>query len=216
MNMSEYESEPVPGLPEYLPEGEYILWQGSPHWKSFSRHVFHINKLLIYFCILIAWNVWSSLNAELSLLQAMSGATWIGVLTIFAISIVLIFSWLFSKTTIYTITNRRLVLRFGVAIPMIINLPWNKVQQADVKVYADHSGDIPLTLIAGEKISYFVMWPHAKPWNFSRVKPMLRSIPGANKVALIVAEALREGAPSADSLACPDKISHDQNHVVLN
>ena len=30
MGMTEYEDEPVEGLPEYLPEGETMVWQGRP------------------------------------------------------------------------------------------------------------------------------------------------------------------------------------------
>ena len=43
MKITEYESEPIPGLPEQLPQGEKILWQGAPKWQSFAKHVFHIN-----------------------------------------------------------------------------------------------------------------------------------------------------------------------------
>ena len=33
--------EPIPGLPEKLPEGERILWQGSPSARALVIHAFH-------------------------------------------------------------------------------------------------------------------------------------------------------------------------------
>ena len=32
--MSEYDHEPVRGLPGVLPSGEALLWQGAPEWRS--------------------------------------------------------------------------------------------------------------------------------------------------------------------------------------
>ena len=32
----DYEFEPVPGLPEELPPGEMLLWQGAPDWKTIA------------------------------------------------------------------------------------------------------------------------------------------------------------------------------------
>lgn len=218
MNLSEYESEPIDGLPDYLPDGEHILWQGSPERKSFSKHVFHLNKLLIYFGILIAWNIMSNINAGSSIVEVIVGTSWIGILTLAAISILMLFSWMFSKSTLYTITNRRLVLRFGVAIPMIINMPWEKIRLADLKVYPDESGDISLTLIDGEKISYFVLWPHVKPWKFSSVRPMLRSIPKATQVGTIIADALSASMQTSQTHEKQDKkiATDNTNNLVLS
>ena len=36
----EHEFEPVHGLPEKLPAGEKILWQGSPDWKTLANEAF--------------------------------------------------------------------------------------------------------------------------------------------------------------------------------
>ena len=34
--MSEFDTEPVPGLPEQLPEGERLRWQGAPKWAALA------------------------------------------------------------------------------------------------------------------------------------------------------------------------------------
>jgi len=39
--------DPVKGLPEHLPQGEVMLWQGSPHWQSLALRAFHIRKVAL-------------------------------------------------------------------------------------------------------------------------------------------------------------------------
>ncbi len=41
--------EPIRGLPEMPPEGERILWQGSPDWRALAWRVFHIREVTFYF-----------------------------------------------------------------------------------------------------------------------------------------------------------------------
>ena len=44
-----------------------------------------------------------------------------------AIGIALVFAWASARTTVYTITNRRVVMRFGIALPMTLNLPFTLI-----------------------------------------------------------------------------------------
>jgi hypothetical protein len=44
----EHEFEAQLGLPEKLPKGESILWQGAPDFKAVALRVFHMRALLIY------------------------------------------------------------------------------------------------------------------------------------------------------------------------
>ena len=59
--MNEYEHEPVRGLPEYLPEGETLLWQGQPGWRSMALRVFHVRSIGLYFGLLVAIHLGSEL-----------------------------------------------------------------------------------------------------------------------------------------------------------
>ena len=45
----EHEWEAAPGLPSTLPDGEAIVWQGTPDWKQLAVHAFHVRKIAIYF-----------------------------------------------------------------------------------------------------------------------------------------------------------------------
>ena len=42
----EHDDEPQNGLPEALPAGERLLWQGSPDWRVLARHGFHFNAFV--------------------------------------------------------------------------------------------------------------------------------------------------------------------------
>jgi hypothetical protein len=75
---------------------------------------------------------------------------------------------------------------------MMINLPWSRIDAVDMRRYADGSGDLVLTTVSDERVSYWLIWPNARPWHFSRVQPMLRTIEEPEKVAAALGELLRD------------------------
>jgi hypothetical protein len=200
--VNEHEFEPVRGLPELPPEGEYIVWQGVPNWRGLARRVFHVRKVALYFALLIGWLVLSRLQDGQTFVAALTGASWLALVGGTALGLLYLLAWLYGRTTVYTLTNRRLALRFGVAIPMIINIPLEKIGTAGLNTYGDKSGDILLTLNQGEKISHWAIWPHARPWHYAPAQPMLRSVPDAEHVAAKLARVLR-GEPTAAVPAQP-------------
>ena len=58
----EHEFEPQHGLPERLPAGEHLLWQGTPDWRVIARRVFHVNKVAAYFALMLGWRFAVTLN----------------------------------------------------------------------------------------------------------------------------------------------------------
>ncbi|WP_295448548.1 photosynthetic complex putative assembly protein PuhB [uncultured Thiodictyon sp.] len=188
--MTEYAYEPVPGLPEQLPPGESVLWQGAPRWQSLARYAFHTRAVALYFLALVLLNfMWKLTDGE-PLRAAVAGAVWLTILATITIALLVLLAWAMSRSTLYTMTNRRLVLRFGVAFPMAINLPFARITDAGLRRYADGSGDIPLTMEGPVRAGYIVLWPHAQPWNYWPPRPMLRAVPDAAEVARIFAGAL--------------------------
>jgi hypothetical protein len=65
---------------------------------------------------------------------------------------------------VYTLTNKRLVLRFGVAMPMMVNMPLQILGLRGPARYSDGSGDIMLTLNQRKKMSYLMLWPNVRSW----------------------------------------------------
>ncbi len=188
--MSEVEVEPVRGLPERLPPGERILWQGSPDVRSLARRAFHVRKLAVYFAVLLGWRVASGFIAGKSLVAVAVSSIWFVPLALAAVGLPALLAWLYARTTVYTITNRRVVIRFGVALPMSLNLPFRIVAAAGLRTYADGTGDIPLTLRGPDRIAYLHLWPNARPWRINQPEPMLRGVAQAAQVAETLAGAL--------------------------
>jgi hypothetical protein len=189
--ITEYEYEPVPGLPERLPSGEEILWQGTPRWDVLARRAFHVRKVGVYFLALIAWTVLSDIRSGG---DPVVSAFWLVIAAALAIGLLTLLARAMARSTLYTITNHRVVMRFGVALPMTVNLPYGKIIGAALRDHGDGTGDIPLTLGPKAKASYLVLWPHVRPWRFSPPEPMLRAIAEAQRVAQILATALRDSA----------------------
>ncbi|MBK1694570.1 phosphopantetheine adenylyltransferase [Chromatium weissei] len=189
--MKEYDFEPVRGLPEQLPSGEEVLWQGAPRWMALAQRAFHIRAVALYFAVLVVWRIAADWSADSSVASALLGVSWIVVLGLLAIGALTLLGWAMARATVYTITNQRVVMRVGVAIQMMMNLPFKQIRSADLRRYADGTGDIPLLLAETAHPSYIIFWPHTRPWHFSPPQPMLRAIPDAEHVATILADALK-------------------------
>ena len=189
MAVNEFETEPVPGLPERLPEGEYVVWQGSPNGWALARSVFHIRALVAYFLIIAAWPIAKSFLVDMDLRDAVGSTLLALLLGGAAIGGLVLLARLIARGTLYTVTNRRLVFRFGIALPMSINIPFSTVAEASLRVNGDGTGNIPLRL-SDERIGYCLLWPHVRPWRFRRPEPMLRAVPDAVPLAESLANAL--------------------------
>jgi hypothetical protein len=42
------------------------------------------------------------------------------------------------------------------------------VESADLRLFRDGSGDIPLLLVGETRVGYVTLWPHARPWRTRR------------------------------------------------
>lgn len=197
--MSEHDFEPIRGLPGDLPAGEHILWQGAPDWKTISREVFHIPLVCLYFLGLMAWRVADATAAGASAATALQSALWVTPLMLAAVGLLAGLAWLNCRTTVYTVTNRRVVMRFGAALTKAINIPFTIIEGAEVKVLAGGAGDLAITLKKPNKIAYMQLWPHARPGKLAAPQPTFRSIANASDVAGILANALARatGQPAA-------------------
>ncbi len=178
--MMEYEHEPIRGLPGDLPAGEEILWQGAPDWRVFLRSALKSRWITGYFAA-IAFVALASGSFLGALASAISGMLAVGLLGIYAV--------LVARTTVYTITNRRVVLRIGVALNKCINLPLKLIGAAHLRPQGSGNGDIALELLGRHGIGYAMIWPHARPLKLSAVQPMLRALPDAENVAGLLAKA---------------------------
>jgi hypothetical protein len=186
---AEHEIEPIPGLPGLLPPGEHIIWQGSPVRARLARTAFHTRSVAIYFGVLALAGLAYALPAADRGIAVFTGtALTVGVGTL-GVLLLYFFAWLSARSTIYTLTNKRIVIRAGMALPTCINVPLSLIASADLRTFDDGTGDIPVKLIRGNELGYAQLWPHARPWHINHAQPMLRSIPDAARVATLLARA---------------------------
>jgi hypothetical protein len=211
--VNEHDNEPVPGLPARLPAGESILWQGAPSWRGLMRRAYHVDVVAGYFMLLFAWSIASSLQSHASAIATLRAAGLLAALATGALGMLVLFAWLTHRTTLYTITTRRVVLRFGIALPMTINLPFRLVASAGLKLHADASGDIPLALSGSQRVAYLILWPHVRPWRLAKAEPMLRGVPDAERVARILARALAAAAEQP-ATAAPSTAAQPAGDIV--
>jgi hypothetical protein len=191
MNTHEHEAEPIPGLPAQLPDGELLLWQGRPRWQTLAVVAFHARKVAVYFGVFIALRGLFALGRGADLATAFADALLVLPLALVGVGLLLGLAWAFAESTVYTITNRRVVMRFGVALPMAFNLPFKQLASADLRKLPKGEGEIALALAGEDNIAYAHLWPHARPWRLARTQPMLRALPDAARVAGILGDAMR-------------------------
>lgn len=185
------------GLPGPLPPGERILWQGAPSASGIAIRAFHAQLVAGWFALL-ALTYGAGTAMEGSFAKAVTVVSPTLLVGTGAIGLLMLFGWLVNRTTIYTITDRRVVLHIGIALPITMNLPYAQIDTAGLRGFSDGSGDIPLMLRNGQRVAYLHLWPHARPWRVSRPEPMLRSVPDAEHVATVLARALSAHAGRVD------------------
>jgi hypothetical protein len=186
----DFDFEPVRGLPQLLPRGERMLWQGAPRWQDLAVHAFHARKVIWYFAALaVAQAAFGYAGGE-TLAHAVRPFQWLVPMGLVAAALLTCIAILSARTTVYTITSKRLVMRVGMALPVTINLPFSQIDGASLRLFANGSGDIPLKVNAKERVAYLLLWPHARPFHFAHPQPCLRCIADADNVAGLLASAL--------------------------
>ena len=194
----EHEFEAAPGLPEPLPRGERLLWQGSPDFRTLAIHAFHVRKLALYFAAMLGLQ-WLYLLGEpnAALLRPLLTSAGMALL---ALALLTTIAWFAARTTLYTLTDRRIVMRIGIVLTLTFNLPLRQVAGAALKPQAAGHGDIALTLAGKDRIAWLNLWPHARPWQLKNPQPSLRCLPEAATVGARIQQAWSALHPDANAV----------------
>ena len=188
----EHEFEPQYGLPEALPAGEKLLWQGSPQWRALAIEVFHARKLALYFTGILLLRALFVLHDGGGISAVLKSWAWLLPLAALAVGTMVVLARLAANTTVYSITDKRVVMRIGIVLTVAYNLPFKKIESAGLMLRGpDGHGDIPILLSRGERIAILQLWPHARPWRLARPEPMLRGLADAAQVGQVLAQAWR-------------------------
>jgi hypothetical protein len=190
--VTEHDDEPIRGLPGLLPPGEWILWQGAPDRRVLARTAFH-TRLVTGYAALRGIRAPNDLIG--TVMTILAGAVGVGLLHLLA--------WGTARSTVYTLTNRRVALRIGFALPKCINLPLTLIGAVDLATRADGFGDVPLRVTGRQSLGFLPLWPHVRPWNIVAPQPMLRALPDAAAVAASIARQCQAADPGG-RLVAPD------------
>jgi hypothetical protein len=215
MVTGEHEFEAAHGLPEPLPAGERLLWQGAPDWRVLAVEALHVRKAAIYFAVLMLWRGLSFSADGASLMQSLIAAASLLLLAVPALALLAGFAWLIARTSVYTLTDKRIVMRVGIVLTVTFNLPFRTISSAALRPGSHGHGDITLTLAGSDRIAYLHLWPHVRPWQLRRTQPMLRAVPRVHEVAELLSNALAQSAgiaaapiPAAAPVAAPQGLGN--------
>ncbi len=203
----DFDNEPIPGLPGMLPVGETIVWQGKPETNEVWVHVFKARWIAAYFAAMLGWLLVTGLyfgrgsdDIIMSLIiMAAAGAAVLGIFRAFAAGV--------HRTTVYTITNRRVVMRIGIALPTAFNLPFCEMESADVLKRANGSGNIALRFKPDIRLNWAVFFPHVRGLKMSRTEPQMIGLADVVTAADILALQLHADIARRHTDAMPT--AHD-------
>jgi hypothetical protein len=193
----DFAGEPIPGLPAAPPEGETILWQGAPQWRSLAVGAFFVRPVAAYFALLAIWRIGDDLTEGAPLAAALLHAAGLLPIAALALGLLCLLAYASARTTVYTITSRRVAMRIGMALSLTLNLPFKQITAASLRRRGKGLGDISLTIDKSARIGFTTLWPHVRAWTINYPQPTLRSLPEAEKVARLLAEAAARTVPVA-------------------
>ena len=208
MSHDDFAVEPIEGLPERPPEGEQILWQGRPDTMALAREALNLNWIIGYFGVLAAWRFITVVDL-MPIGQAVGATVPFILLGLVVCALLYLVALIQARATMYTITTSRIAMRIGAALTLTINLPYRELGNAALDLRKNGTGTIALDTTGATKISYLVLWPHARPWRFGNTQPALRCIPDAERVARILADAAeaRISTPTITRVAANDAVA---------
>ena len=181
-------------LSENLPNGEQLVWQGQPERRALATRAMYLKYIAFYLVALIA------ARTGYLILDGESVATWSGMLvwqvlaSAFVMLLIVGLAAVYSRTTRYSLTNERLIIKTGAAITIHINLPLQQIIAADLREYSDGTGDITLQVSRAEKLYWLLIWPNVRSWWIRPLRPVLRGLKDAQAVAHLLVEEVGKHA----------------------
>jgi hypothetical protein len=159
---------------------EKVLWKGRPKLDLLARTAFHARTLGLYMAAL----------AAIALMLGKPDAGLVaGILGVVLTALLYLLAWLSARSTLYILTDTRLIMRVGMAIETRINIPLKQVTAAHLALRSKNGhGDIAFELSGERLLGTLLLWPHVRPFHYARPQPMLRAVPDAAALAQMIAE----------------------------
>jgi hypothetical protein len=179
----------IPGIAQALPPGEQLLWWGKPERSAIANHVFHVRILAVYFVAMIGiWALNQAGNLDQATFLRMGGIL-TGVSAL-AVGLLWLYAHMVASATVYAITDKRVVMKIGVAFDLTLNIPLSYVQEAALRTFRDGTGQIALALPKEQRLGYVVLWPHTRGLRITHPEPSLRGLTDPAAVGAVLQRAL--------------------------
>ena len=178
-----------------LRQGEVLVWQGQPCWRGLAVGAFHIRGVVLWVCALVFVNAVAARAAHLPPWQAVHDIVPLLVMGGIVLAGVAASAWATGRTTLYTITNQRVLMQYGVALTATLALPVRVI--GAVAVSEGRLGNVPIRLKPGHIVGFAKLWPHARPWQLRRPEPMLRALADAGRVAAMLSRTVADAQAAA-------------------
>jgi hypothetical protein len=193
----EHEWEAAPGLPSALPKDERIVWQGAPDWKRLAIHAFHVRTIALYFLVMLAVQAINLTAPDSGTgMKPLAEVDWkpmVVAASLYTIALALLLgtAWMSARNTLYTLTNKRVVMRIGIVLTLTFNLPFKRIAGASLKPQGKGTGDIALALHPEDRIGWAHLWPHQRAWYVTQPQPTLRCVPESQQVGELLLDLWR-------------------------
>ena len=162
MSQDDFAFEPIRGLPERPPEGEVILWQGEPNWLRLTVDSLNLWWVLAYFIFLFVWR-FISVSDLMPIDQALLVSFPFLALALIVALLLLLIGFIQAKATVYTITNKRIVMRIGAALTLTLNLPFTEIENAAIASSSKNFGSIAIDTKNDAKFSFCLLYTSPSP-----------------------------------------------------
>jgi len=203
----EHEFEAALGLPEVLPRNEYIVWQGRPAWQQLAFEAFHVRKITVYFAIMVLLQLIHLIDNNTALPELAKSIATSVALAFLSLALLTWGAYLSAQATMYTLTNKRIIMRIGIVLSLTFNLPLKKITACDLQLQKNKTGNLALGIASESPIGWLNLWPHVRAWRVASPQPVLRCVPQAQALAEQILSTWRQENPSTQLLSVPTEQS---------
>ena len=178
------------GVEAPLPEGERVLWQGAPDAARLTLRAFHARKIAIYFGALVIVSALLASDQPSPMAYFLTAGLWLSLSAAVCIGFAAVVARLTARTTLYAITEKRVVMRIGIALPVVINIPLRIIDSLSVQRDRDGRGSLAIRIAGDARVAFLVLWPHARAWRLRHPEPLLRCIANVEEAGTVLRDAL--------------------------
>ena len=192
-----------------IPEGESILWKGKPSFWGFSWYFFGL-KLLAFYLIILSVVFAARLTVTdffTAFVVDFLPFLLSGILTS---CILMALAKIQSQSSVYIITENRVIIKSGAALSFLISMPFKKIKAVNLQKRKGSLGTISFELNSGKRVPYISCWPSVRPWRFKKTEPAFSCIENVDEVATILRKSVMAGRVS---LQAPTINSEFKSHI---